>query len=90
MMFYKGEGAKIKTDFVHEPHLNHSNQLASSVIYPCVQDRIFCLTEQRCKCPLMSKGQQDKLKILPWGGIGCDFERMACPVKRQVDKAGDF
>ena len=35
-----------------------------------------------------TKRQQDKLKILPLGGTGRDFETMAHPVKRQVDKAG--
>ena len=40
-MFYKDKGVKIKTDFVHEPHLNHINELASCAIYPFVQDRIF-------------------------------------------------
>ena len=79
-MFYKGEGTKIKTDFLHEPHLNHSNQLASCIIYPFVLNRIFLSHG--------AKRQQDKLKILPLGGTGRDFETMAHPVKRQVDKAG--
>ena len=88
-MFYKGEGAKIKTDFLHDPHLNHSNQLAGCIIHPFVLNRIFLSHG--------AKRQKDKLKILPWGGTSCDFERMACPVKRQVDEAvvrgfqfGDF
>ena len=34
-----------------------------------------------------TKRQQDKLKILPLGGTGRDFERMARLVKRQVKKA---
>ena len=85
-MFYKEEGVKIKTDFVNEFNLNHSNQLASCVIYPFVEDRIFLSHGAKIQMSLnvtRTNGQEDRLKILPWGGTGRDFERMAHPLKRQ-------
>ena len=98
-MFYKEEGVKIMTHFnpfVQDRIFLSNGAKVQMPLNPIstghgrnqpIYERHMTTAGRNRVNVTRTKRQQDKLKILPLGGTGRDFERMARLVKRQVKKA---
>ena len=85
---------KIESDFV--PGRPGTEEFVPGHLHLSLSRDKLTPGQGKCPCP-GTKGQRDKLKILPRDGTGRDFDRLSRPgtsrgteVKEKVFKKGDF